>query len=668
MKFLNLELENWTSYKGSGHSVDFATTPGSQITVLSAKNGVGKTSILKAFSFVLYGSVNSTIARSTERLRLEDFPSRTALETGAEVLTSVALTFEYQGVEWLLKRQFTAKQGQNVNLLVLGQVQTSLIQVGKGSGISTERIEDFINDNILNQKVSHFYFFDGVLLEEIQSQLTRKDEISRKLVMTSVENALGLRFLDHLNLNLRTCLAKVDSEIAGVQKAARLNEGLLSKINTDQEALDAHQKDIDGIKVLRDGHMKKRDEHDARLLSLDPSTKEKAIERNRLEEELKGLQIEADKAIDAIRREGERAWLSPLASQLQALYNSQEAEAEANRATRTKQAELRVKIASLEASLSAKACSLCGHAHGQAEIDGIKSQVQKLRDELASLPSDSGFDESLSFKIGRANADGQRIDVVRQTVAAHDAILVKIATAKRRIGKIGDELGDVNENIDVSWEEAQRAEAQANVEKCETSIDEISGKMDVLRNALAGNRAKLTDNDSVSKKDQDTRKLLDTICGAIEASFERFRDEMRAQVQEKATEYLSVLTSEPEIYGSVEISSDYQIRIKSPQGKVLQISNAGHKQILTTAFVSAMAAVSTEKTPFVMDTALSHLDNENSRQMLEWAKYVDQQVILLVTPKELPQKVAKEVLGTAIGRNYEIEKIGDEESQIKELN
>jgi DNA sulfur modification protein DndD len=143
---------------------------------------------------------------------------------------------------------------------------------------------------------------------------------------------------------------------------------------------------------------------------------------------------------------------------------------------------------------------------------------------------------------------------------------------------------------------------------------------------------------------------------------------MREQVQDKATEYLAVLTSEPDIYGSVEISSDYQIRIKSPEGRVLQISNAGHKQILTTAFVSAMAAVSTEKTPFVMDTALSHLDNENSRQMLEWAKYVDQQVILLVTPKELPQKVAKEVLGTAIGRNYEIEKIGEEESQIKELN
>lgn len=668
MKFLKLELENWSSYVGTGHSVTFATTPKSQITVLTAKNGVGKTSILKAFSFVLYGSVNSTITRSTDLLKLEDFPSRPALETGAEVLTSVTLTFEHQGVEWKLKREFTARHGQNLNLIVLGPVQTSLIQVGKGAGISTERIEDFINDNILNQKVSHFYFFDGVLLEEIQSQLTRKDELSRKLVMTSVENALGLRFLDHLNLNLKACLAKVDSEIAAVQKAARQNEALLAKITSDQEALEAHQRDVDRINELRDGHIRKRDEHDARLLSLDPSTKEKAIERNRLQDELKSLQGEADKAVDAIRREGERAWLSPLSAQLKSRYDSQEVEAEQYRSIRAKKADLETKIAALEASQEAKACSLCGHEHGQVELAEIQSQVQELKSALASLPNAPIFDEGLSFKIGRANTEGQRVDVVRQTIATHDSILVKIATAKRRIGRIGDELGNFTENIDVSWEEAQRAEANANVEACDKTLSEISTKMDILRNALASNRAKLTENDSVSKKDQDTRKLLDTIRNAIEASFERFRDEMRGQVQAKATEYLAVLTSEPDIYGSVEISSDYQIRIKSPEGRVLQISNAGHKQILTTAFVSAMAAVSTEKTPFVMDTALSHLDNENSRQMLEWAKYVDQQVILLVTPKELPQQVAKAVLGSAIGRNYEIEKIGEEESQIKELN
>ena len=668
MKFLKLELENWSSYGGSGNEVTFAKTPGSEITVITAKNGVGKTSILKAFSFVLYGSVSQSIARSGDISKLEDFPNRPALETGGEVTTSVTLTFEYEGSEWKLQRKFTAKQGQNANLLVLGAVQTSLIQIGKGSGISTEKIDDFINDNLLNQKVSHFYFFDGVLLEEIQSQLTRKDEVSRKLVMNSVENALGLRFLDHLHLNLKACLAKVDGEIAGQVKALSLNEKLLKKIDDDQEAFDALKADIEQIEVLRAIEVEKRDEHDKKLQAIDPATKAKAIERTRLQQDLEDLEKEFKESVQKIRQEGERAWLAPLSKSLSVLFESAESEEAARVEHKEHELGLKAKISSIEASLNGKSCSLCGNSHDENELSRLSKELETLKAELSDLTPVHKNSENVSYKVGRALTESKRIDVVRQAIEHQDSIMVKIADAKRKIVRIGDELGNFAENIDVKWEEAQRAEANSKIEKYDEHIFESSKKLDIIRSLLGANKAKLTETGLVSKKDKDSRTLIDLICRSIEASFEGFRDEMRAQVETKATEYLGVLTSEPEIYGSVEISGDYQIRIKSPEGKLLQIANAGHKQILTTAFVSAMAAVSTKKTPFVMDTALSHLDVENSRQMLEWAKYVNQQVILLVTPKELPKAIAHEVLGSSIGRQYEIHKESAEVSKIKELN
>lgn len=667
MKFLSLELENWSSYEGSGNKITFATTPGSEITVITANNGGGKTSILKAFSFVLYGAVNSAISRNSDLSRLEDFPNRPALESGALVQTSVSLTFEYQGAEWLLQRKFTAKQSQNVKMLVLGPVEASLIQVGKGSGISTEKIEDFINDNILNRQVSHFYFFDGVLLDEIQSQLTKKDETSRKLVMTSVENALGLRFLDHLNLNLRASLARVDSEIAKQLRAERQNSDLLKKISDDDDALKAANLDLQKIEGLRQTQIDKRDEHDAKLQSIDPSTKEKAIERARLQEDLKGLLADEVKAIEDLRFNGERAWLAPLVGKLSTLFEQKEEEQAINRESSQTATNLKAKLQSLLSSFESKSCVLCGHVHGENDLVKLKAEIDSLEIELAKLPEVTSSDDGLLFKISRALVDSKKIEVVHQAINHHDDLLVRMADTKRRIGRIGDSLGNLSENIDVKWEEAQRAEANTKVEDLDMQIENINLVISGLRNNLASNRAKLTEGAGVSKKDQDTRALLDTICIAIEASFERFRDEMRAQVEAKATEYLAVLTSEPDIYGSVEISSDYQIKIKSPEGKILQISNAGHKQILTTAFVSAMASVSTEKTPFVMDTALAHLDVNNSRQMLEWAKFVDQQVILLVNPKELPKDVAHKILGSSIGRQYEIEKTAAEVSQVKEL-
>lgn len=665
MKILSLELENWNSYLGANNVIQFATTSGSQITVVNANNGGGKTSILRALSFVLYGSFKSLKARANDKVELTDFANRPALLKGGEIRVGVKLKFEYEEKIWLLERSFTAKQ--SAGMIILGPVLKSLVEVGQGAGIPIEKIDDFVNDNLINQQVSHFYFFDGYLLEEIQSQLTSKDEVSRNLVMRSVENALGLRFLEHLKLNLKSGLDQTDAAISAQQKALDQNSVLLKQIATDADAEAAVKKDISEIQVLLDAQVEKRNNHDARLLSIDPETKQKAVQRIDLIESLKGLENDAKKAIENIRSSGEKAWLSPLASKLATMVTKQESEYNANQEALRESIRLNSKIENLRASLEEKCCSLCGHEHDSTKLADIQSQINELQALLESLPPQGATDLSILSKLNAALRESENHKVVDLAIRQHDDVLIKIADAKRKIGRINDELGDFQENINVKVEETQRASAVELIEKYESQIAKLQEDLIGLSASIEKNRLKVVESDSVSKKDQDTRKLLATIISAIDDSFESFKGEMRAQVQEKASEYLRVLTSEPEIYGSVAISPNYQIGMLTPDGKELQATNAGHRQMLTTAFVSAMAAVSSDATPFVMDTALSHLDPANSRKMLDWAKYVDQQVVLLVQPKELPADVARKELGTSIGRNYEVIKVAAEVSEIKEI-
>ena len=665
MKLLSLQMENWSSYKGAANIVTFATNPGSEITVVTAKNGFGKTSILKAFSFVLYGTVAPTLGRGSETASLKDFPNRPALANGQEIVTAVSLKFEHQGVEWLLRREFTAKSAAGI--LILGAVKKSLARVGVGSGVPNDAIDDFINDNILNRQVSHFYFFDGVLLEEIQSQLTRKDEVSRNLVMRSVENALGLRFLDHLSQNLKSCLDVVDSGIAAQEKALNKNNSLLKQIAEESERLEAYDKDLERIQDLKKIQEDKRDEHDSRLMSINPGTKQKALERTTLQAQLMEYNEELAKAKETVRACGERAWLGPLEGALATMFAEREAAEEADKAARRRYNAIERKVLDLKASAEQKSCQLCGHDHDPIKIQKIEDEIANLEGQLAEFTISNEPEMGSIFKLSKAVTESKRVEALRNALQSEDDVLVRIMGATRKISRINDELGDFQADINIKLEEANRAEADSNVRRYQQEYEREKAKRDALAVSLNGNKSKLTSNSSVSQKDHDTRELLDTLRNAIEDSFDNFRDQMRGQVELKATENLRVLTSEPEIYGAVEISADYQIRIKTPEGVALQIANAGHKQILTTAFVSAMAAVSTETTPFVMDTALSHLDNENSHQMLEWAKYVDQQVVLLVTPKELPREIARTVLGTAIGREYEVEKIEAEVSELKEI-
>jgi DNA sulfur modification protein DndD len=368
-----------------------------------------------------------------------------------------------------------------------------------------------------------------------------------------------------------------------------------------------------------------------------------------------------------VRACGEKAWLGPLESALSTMFEEREAAEEVDRAARRRYNLIERKVIDLKASAEQKSCQLCGHDHDPAKIRKIEDEIADLERQLAEFTISQEPELGSIFKLGKAVTESKRVEALRSALQAEDDILVRIAGATRKISKINDELGDFQADINIKLEEANRAEADGYVRKYQQEYEREKAKRDLLAQSLNLNRSKLTTNSSISQKDRDTRELLDTLRNAIEDSFDNFRDQMRGQVELKATENLRVLTSEPEIYGSVEISSDYQIRIKTPEGVALQIANAGHKQILTTAFVSAMAAVSTETTPFVMDTALSHLDNENSHQMLEWAKYVDQQVVLLVTPKELPREIARKVLGSAIGREYEVEKLEAEVSELKEI-
>lgn len=665
MKLLSLQMENWSSYKGNANTVEFAKNPGSEITVVTAKNGFGKTSILKAFSFVLYGTVTPTIGRGSETSSLEDFPNRPALIGGQEITTAVSLKFEHQGVEWLLRREFTAKS--SAGMLILGSVKKSLVRVGVGAGVPNDAIDDFINDNILNRQVSHFYFFDGVLLEEIQSQLTRKDEVSRNLVMRSVENALGLRFLDHLSQNLKSCLDVVDAGIAAQERALNKNESLLKQITDESERLEAYDKDLERILELKQIQVDKRDQHDARLMSINPDTKQKALERTALQARLMEYDEELAKAQEKVRSCGERAWLGPLESTLTELFSKREAAEAQDREARSRYRAFERKIGDLKASAEQKSCKLCGHDHDPAKIRKIEDEIEELERQLVTFSISEEPETGSIFKLGKAVTESKRVDALRDALHSMDEILVNQAATRRKIVRINEVLGDFQADINIKLEEANRAEADAFVRKYQQEYEREKAKRDLLAQSLNLNRSKLTTNSSISQKDRDTRELLDTLRNAIEDSFENFRDQMRGQVEIKATEYLRVLTSEPDVYDSVEITSDYQIKIKSPAGVTLQIANSAHKQILTTAFVSAMASVSTDTTPFVLDTAFGFLDPENSGRLLEWAKYVNQQVVFLVNPKELPQELAQEILGSSIGREYEIVKTEPEVNELKEI-
>ena len=52
--FKRIEVENWRQFLGK-HSIDFSNDKSKHLTIIHAENSVGKTTMLNAIKFVLYG-------------------------------------------------------------------------------------------------------------------------------------------------------------------------------------------------------------------------------------------------------------------------------------------------------------------------------------------------------------------------------------------------------------------------------------------------------------------------------------------------------------------------------------------------------------------------------------------------------------------------------------
>lgn len=89
MKFLSLRIHNWRSFYGD-HQIEMSTDPDKPVTLLLGPNGSGKTALLNAFTWALYGSFTEGFKLTDSLVNFE----AVALDSAAEAWVEVTLTHE----------------------------------------------------------------------------------------------------------------------------------------------------------------------------------------------------------------------------------------------------------------------------------------------------------------------------------------------------------------------------------------------------------------------------------------------------------------------------------------------------------------------------------------------------------------------------------------------
>lgn len=654
MQLLEITLLNWGPFFGE-HSIQLEVTESAPVILFRGENMRGKTSLLRAIVWALYGQMREQDGRTP--LGVERMVNLDAVETG-ETKFGVSLRFSHNNAEYLLHRSGTATAERGK--VVIWRPAVDLIPAG-GLPYPSASIGDVV-DGILSHDISDFFFFDGEMLNRFEERLRNDRATAQGFVRAQVERALGLPFMKALESDLETIQTSIASSMNLVLKKEKKYNELTEKFNAKSDDLNSAEKDLEKLREHDEVLEREIDELDSQLSKVD-EIKDLYFER-------KSLESEVAKAEDSIRdvRDGladltETSWWLPAMETLALDFETAEAEIETAETADREQFKVRYKLEQLEKQLGTGVCPACGQAilgHNEAELEvEISSLKQTLLDAPASTVDEARRRRDRLRKFNNGRSAVQRVFDQEQDLGRE-----RLRNDKRiqRIRQISEQIS--GNTVDIESLERNLVDRKTRRSRTTSAIAGLELKRGALKQEIGNLGGQIADQPEVDPTDRKLQRTVQEALATVNGSFDRFRSSMRDRVAATTSELFHRLTTEKE-YTGVSISDDYLLTVLDHQMRPLSMISAGANQILTTAFIGALAECSVDEAPMVMDTPFGRLDTGHRGAILDWVSTFDTQVILFVQSGEYDPQRDAHLLGGKIGREYTIERLSPTRSEVR---
>src|ERR1035441_3074157 len=232
MKFKKLTLENYKSFQFPTEIHFPQHASGKSIFLVGGMNGAGKTSIMEAINYCLYGAKPEFIHKSINRKELAKGNANVSFEL---VLETDDLA------EILVKRSWSAGPIENPKPQDLDE-KLVVVKDGKRVSVQNKDIwQDIINATI-PKSITQFFFFDGEKIQEIAA-----DDHSEVRLKSSLEAALGIQYITRLSQDVlylkqqeRQNFVEIsDEDIQFKQSELKREQSKLERKRTDRDEVKA---------------------------------------------------------------------------------------------------------------------------------------------------------------------------------------------------------------------------------------------------------------------------------------------------------------------------------------------------------------------------------------------------------------------------------------------
>lgn len=659
MKMAELRLFNFGPYKGE-QSIQFPTDAQQRVMVVFGDNMRGKTSLMNALRWVLYGRAIDRHASEIDLVKLVNYEAQ---REGNWKLW-VALKFHADGDEYELRRL-----AEPLELVSVPRskrdMQTQVMLSRNGSVLNAGQIEQHINQFIPEQ-ISRFYLFDGELLQEYEALLLEGSGRGEK-IKDAIEQVLGVPALVNGRNELRTALKQAQAVQARENQQIRALESHARQSLQLREEITAHEIDLAAHREKLAGHVARIEEIDAELAdteqvrTIQVRLESASAELGRLQTRERDLQQQRFATL-------RNAWKDLIQPRLHLRHEEIAREIARQQTTIQDTGAVRERIRTLSSLLKESTCPVCDSSIEGERRQKYGAQLGALEAELAAAEFDMGVVGRLSQELTnlsrlRGAGTGPQIRAIEQQM---DRVSIDLTRVESEIETLRDHLRghDVARIAQLQMQRdgllKLRGKIEANIEEISKAVEEKTNKLRQISNLMSRNP------EGRNRRSSREVEVYDCLEQIFARSIDLLRERLRLRVEEEATAVFRQLTTE-NTYQRLRINANYGLTIVDRLDRDVAIRSAGAEQIVAMSLLSALNRTANRPGPIVIDTPFGRLDMKHRRNILEFVPNMAEQVVFLVHEGEIERTSGLAPIAQHIGATYEIRRVTSAHSELARI-
>ncbi|MBV5330001.1 MAG: AAA family ATPase [Chlorobium sp.] len=642
----HIKICNFRQFYGD-QTIYFSKSIDKNITVIHGENGFGKTALLNAFRWCLYGTINLPEGHILLNERTEGEATEHTLLT-----VSVELSFKDKGKsgttnEYVVLRSL---EGQKLDKKAHMQSESRLlVSINDETGCTTSpKNPQNTIDQILPETMCPYFFFDGESIDNLSKKEGSKD------IQNAIKNIMGLEVLERAKTHLydvrRNFMNELGTDASEEMKILIKKRGAIEeKMNDIQQKKETNNANIDAL-------VKEKEDIENRLREQE-GAKELQSERDRLKIRKGDIQKKIKTKITEIKEisssRGYLAFSHKLIENVSSVIEDKRVRGEIPAG---------IKQQFVEDLLHNSKCICNTHLNdGTPEYEAVKSWLGRSgnKDLEDAFIQTSGNVKLLSRFRTELFADLKKLN--------------------KLLNSYSDELESVNQELDQvdTKLDGKDSEEIKNLERRRRDIEndemkslhfkqgEIANelnRLDVERQVLDKEIGKI---DIVELKAQTAKKRMEACQSArdmIDKIYQAVATKVREDCQNKITEVYSRFLKKPYI---AKLLDTYELQILKSFGdgyKTVAMSQ-GERQITSLSFIGALVDIArknskAQKTfyfggqyPLIMDSPFGQLDPEHRKNVAEGIPELADQIILMVADQQWLGDI-ESTMSPKVGKEY----------------